>query len=155
LLKELASDQILKNVVFLNFDSINSNSMNSKNYAYCIYYDNPEAKVIDTVNHHVEKNLFVLLPNEENLLTTYYKLESKKFEYNSNSLQKVQEKIETLINSKFDLNQLSKEAYKDFLNAYSFSPLNSFRNANNLEHNRICFQFGHSVPLFFSLKEKV
>lgn len=102
----------------------------------------------------MQKNLFVFLNNEESLLSTYYKIESKKFEYTSNSLQKIQEKIETLINSKFDLNQLSKEAYKDFLSAYSYSPLNSFRNANKLEHEKVCFQFGHSVPLFFSLKEK-
>ncbi len=95
------------------------------------------------------------MANEIDLLTTYYKLESKKFEYNANSLQKIQEKIETLINSKFDLNQLSKEAYKDYLNSYSFSSLNTFRNANKLEHEKVCFQFGHSIPLFFSLKEKV
>jgi hypothetical protein len=77
-----------------------------------------------------------------------------KYDGAQTSAQKIQEKIETLINSKFDLNQLSKEAYKDYLNSYSFSSLNTFRNANKLEHEKVCFQFGHSIPLFFSLTTK-
>jgi len=64
-------------------------------------------------------------------------------------------KIEELVKTNFSLFDSSRAAYKSYVNNYALSKeLNDQRDADSLEHENACFQFGCSIPLFFSVKEK-
>jgi hypothetical protein len=125
-------------------------------YDHVIFYENPEKKEhISSLRSYSNTFLFILMQSEMKILSHYNLEEScKEFKYTSNAILKIQSKIEELVKTNYLIYQLSRDAYKSFINCYSLSKLNKIRDADSLDFKSVCFQFGFSVPQFFMVKEK-
>ena len=142
---------LLKELGFENSKLILSNNIkdNKQDLDILLYYDLPEKFEFNKSKEVV----ILLMPNEEKIIETCPL--GKKFKYSANSVAKIQNKVESKVKEVYELYNLSKEAYKAYLNNYICSvELNKLRDIESLDHLNLCFQFGSNIPQFFTIKHE-